>query len=90
MPVHVGLHRLALAFVLGPLHLMMVMMMMVMMVMMVVMMMMVLAPHLDHLALLLLPLPLFPFSPFPISSLLVKSVTFALLLLATFPGNIWN
>ena len=39
MPVHVGLHRLALAFVLGPLHLMMVMVMMMVVMMMVVMMM---------------------------------------------------
>ena len=40
MPVHVGLHRLALAFVLGPLHLMMVMMMMVVRVVLLLLMMM--------------------------------------------------
>ena len=38
VPVHVGFDRLALAFVLGPLHLMMVMMMMVMMMMVMMMM----------------------------------------------------
>ena len=39
VPVHVGLHRLALAFVLGPLHLTMVMMMMVLMMVVLLMVM---------------------------------------------------